>query len=102
GEHALPDQDHGRPDREPAVELDGERVHRDGPDRRPELACDADLRAGQVAAEAVCVADGDDPDPGRLLRDVAAAVTRALAGLEEPDGRELAAPRENRLQAVLR
>src|SRR5204863_6255198 len=84
-----------------AVELDGECVHRDGADRSPELAGDPDLGSGQVAAEAVRVADRDDADPCRALGDEAAAVPGALAGRELPDLCKVARPAERRLEPVL-
>jgi hypothetical protein len=51
------------------LELDRERVHRDRPDDAARLAAHTHLGAGEVATEAVRVADGDEPDPGRALRD---------------------------------
>ena len=79
GEHAVADDRHRRADRELAVELDGEGVHRDRPGDAAALAGDTHLRAGQVAAEAVRVADRDDADP-RGGRHVRAAVAGALPG----------------------
>src|SRR5688500_8051017 len=55
-EDAVPEQRHGRPHRELPVELDGERVHRDGADDPAQLAADSYLRPREVAAEAVRVA----------------------------------------------
>src|SRR6478609_1895258 len=89
-----------RADRLLVLELDGEGVHRDHPDHAPWLAADTHLRAGQVAAEPVRVADGHDPDPGRRFGDEGAAITRALARLEPLDLREVAAPGKRRLEAV--
>ena len=82
----------GVPDRQLALELDGEGVHRDGADHAPRLAVDEHLGPGQVAPEAVRVADRHDPDPRRPLGDEAPAVAGALARLEELHLRELAAP----------
>src|SRR5207249_1804865 len=101
-EKAVPDDRHGRAEGQLTVELDGERVHGDGADGPPALAVDEHGRSGQVAAEAVRVAEGDEPDPGRLPRDEHPAVARRLAGLEPLDVRQLAPPREHRLEAVLR
>ena len=53
----------GVPGGQLAVELDREGVHRDRPDHAPPLARDENLGAGEVAPEAVGVADRDDPDP---------------------------------------
>src|SRR6185295_1010606 len=100
GKDAVAEDRHGCAGRLLALELDRERVHRDHADHAPRLAADAHLRAGQVAAKAVAVADGDDPDPGRPLRDEAAAVAGALTDLEALDLREVAPPRERRLEAV--
>ena len=47
------------------------------------LARDEHLGAGQVAAEAVRVADRDDADPRLALGDEAAAVAGRLAGPQE-------------------
>src|SRR5439155_4827877 len=82
GEDAVPEQDDRRAGRKLAVELDGKRVHGDGADDAPRLAGDADLRSGHVPPEPVPVADRHEPDPGRLLGRVAAAVAGALARLE--------------------
>jgi len=57
---------------------------------------DEHLGAGQVAPEAVGVADWDDPDPRGLLGDEAAAVAGALARPEEAHLGEPAPPRERR------
>ena len=70
----------GVPARQLAVELDGEGVHRDRPDDAAALALDEHLGAGQVAAEAVRVADRDDADPRVALGDEAAAVAGRVAG----------------------
>src|SRR5438105_13864619 len=67
GEHAVAENRHRRADRLLVLQLDGKGVHRDGPDHAPQLAADAHLGAGQVATKTVRVADGNDPDPGRLL-----------------------------------
>src|SRR3972149_3060049 len=58
-----------------AVELDGEGVQRDRADHAAQLPRDTHLSPGQVAPEAVRVADRDDADPRRLPGDVGAAVT---------------------------
>src|SRR5688572_3840265 len=60
---AVAEQRHRRADRQLAVELDRESVHRDRPDDASELAGDTNLGPGQVAPEAVGVADRDDADP---------------------------------------
>src|SRR3990170_7348451 len=67
------DRDRGA-GRQLAVELDGEGIHRDRADDAARLTRDTHLRPGQVAPEAVCVADRDEADPRRLPGDVAAAV----------------------------
>ena len=76
GEDAVPEDRHRRADRLLALELDREGVHRDDADDAPQLAADAHLRAGQVATEAVRVADRHDPDPGRPLGDEARGRSR--------------------------
>src|SRR5215210_8257879 len=58
GQHAVPEDRHRRPDRLLLLERYRERVHRDRPDDFSGLAAAAYLDAGQVAAEAVRVADG--------------------------------------------
>src|SRR3954467_4905109 len=98
GGHARAEDRHRGPDRLLVVELDGEGVHRDRPDHAPRLAGHAHLGAGQVAAKAVRVADGDDPDPRGLLRHEAPPVARALARLQLLDLREVASPGERRLE----
>src|SRR5689334_7491676 len=101
GEHALPEQDDRRAHRELAVEAHREGVHRDRPDNGADLTGYADLRPGQVTREAVAIADGNDPDPGRLVGDEAAAVAGALPGLQLLDLREEAVPRQHRLEPVV-
>src|SRR5436190_13873652 len=96
-EHAVAEDRHGRSHRLLVLELDGEGVHRDGANHPPRLVAHADLGAGEVATKPVRIADGDDPDPRRPLRDEGAAVAGALAGLEALHLREVAAPRERRL-----
>src|SRR4051812_31502167 len=76
----LSEQRHGGPDRKLAIELEGQGVHRDRADDPSRLALDPDLRAGQVAAEAVRITDRDDPDPGRPVGHEASPVAGALAG----------------------
>ena len=100
-QQAVADDRDRRPDRQLAVELDGDRVHRDGADRPPRLAVDEHLGAGHVAPEAVRVAHGDDPGPRRPLGDEPPAVAGALSRLEEAHLREPAPPRERRPQPVL-
>src|SRR4051794_37136840 len=100
GHDAVPeDRDRGA-DRLLALELDGESIHRDDAGDAPRLAADANLGAGQVAPEAVRVADGDDPDPRRPLGDERAPVARALTSLQLLDLREVAPPGERRLEPV--
>ena len=101
GAHAVADDDDRRADRQLAVELDRERVHRDRADDPARLAVDADLRAREVAPEAVRVADRHEADPRRRLRDEAAPVARALARLEQLHLREVAVPPQHRLEAVV-
>ena len=101
GEHAVPEQDNRRADRQLPVELDREGIHRHRPDHTPGLARDAHLRTRQVAPEAVPVADGDDADPRGSLCDETPAVTGALPGLEPLDLRERRLPRKDRLEPVL-
>jgi hypothetical protein len=94
--------DHDRGvDQQLAFEQDGDGIHRDSPDHRPALACYEHLAAGHVAAEAVRVADGNQSDPGRLGRDEAAAVARALARLKLLHLSEAALPAQHRLQTVV-
>src|SRR5436190_12853008 len=100
GEHAMAEDRHRSADRLLLLELDGERVHRDRAYNPPRLPADANLGAGEIATEPVRIADGDDPDPRRPLRDEGAAVAGALAGLEALYLREVAAPRERGLEAV--
>src|SRR3954451_24371584 len=57
GEHAMAEDRHGRAHRLLTLELDGKGIHRDGADDRARLTADAHLRAGQVTAETVRVAD---------------------------------------------
>ena len=57
---------------------------------------------GQVAPEAVGVADRDDPDPRRPLGDPAAAVAGRLARLHLTHLRQLRLPTKRRLEPVLR
>src|SRR5438034_1380237 len=99
--HPVAEQRHRRAGGELAIELDGEGVHRDRADDAARLASDPYFGSGQVAAKAVRVADGDDPDPRRPLGHEAAAVTGALAGGELPNLREQARPLERRLEAVV-
>src|SRR5438105_6198180 len=99
-EDALPENRDRRADRLLTLQLDRERVHRDGSDHAPQLAAHPHLGSGQVAAEAVRVADRNDPDPGRLLRDEAAPIARALSRLQLLDLREIATPGERRLEPV--
>jgi hypothetical protein len=100
GEHAVPEDRDRRANRLLPLELDGEGVHRDHADDAPRLTADTHLGPGQVAAEAVRIADRDDPDPGRPLGDEGSPVARALAGLELLDLRQVAAPRERGLEPV--
>src|SRR5205085_8021992 len=90
-----------RPDRQLAIQLDRQCVHRDRADGAAWLASDPDLGSGQVPAEAVRVAHRDDSDPGRALGHEPAAVAGALARSELPNLRKLARPVERRLEAVL-
>src|SRR5512132_2350583 len=99
--HPVAEQRHRRAGGELAIELDGEGVHRDRADDAAWLAFDPHFGSDQVAAKAVRVADGDDPDPCRLLRHEAAAVAGALAGAELTNLREQARPLERRLEAVV-
>ena len=69
GEHASADQHDRSADRQLAIELDRERVHRDRPDDRSQLARDAHLRPGEVATEAVGVADRNEAAEGRFFPD---------------------------------
>src|SRR6185295_11642311 len=101
GENALTDDDDRRADGQLAVELDRERIHRNGADDPARLARHADLRPGEVTAEAVRVAHRHDSDPGRSLRDEATSVAGALSRLEKLDLRKARVPRQDRLQAVL-
>src|SRR4051794_2015635 len=101
GEDAVPKQHNRRADRELARKPDCERIHRDRPDDRAQLAGDAHLRSREVAREAVAVADGDEPDPGRLVGDEPPPVAGALAGLELFHLREKALPRQHRLEPVV-
>ena len=68
---------------------------------RRALAVDAHLGAGEVAAEAVRVADRHDPDPRVALGDEAAAVARRLARRAAAAQCDLARPREHRLEPVV-
>ena len=99
GEDAVAEERHGRALRQVA-ELDGERVHRDGAEHAPPRPSDQHLGARQTAPEAVRVADRDEPDPRRPLGDEAAAVARALPRRERLRLRDVAHPREHRLEAV--
>ena len=90
-----------RADWQLAVELDRERIHRNGADDPARLARHADLRPGEVTAEAVRVAHRHDPDPGRSLRDEATSIAGALSRLEQLDLRKARVPRQDRLQAVI-
>src|SRR5205823_5249410 len=73
----IADQRNGRARLEPHGELDGEGLQRGGAsDPRP-LARHEHVRAGEVATEAVAVADRDEPDPGRPVGDERAAVAGA-------------------------
>ena len=101
GQDAVPEQHDRRPDRELAVEAHGERVHRDRPDDLARLAADAHFGSGQVAPEAVAVADGHDADPGRRLGYESPAVPGALARLELLDLCKERLPRQHRLEAVV-
>src|SRR6266545_5793989 len=80
---AVAEQNNRRPDGKLSIELNGERVHGDGADDAAQFSTDSDLRAGQIATEAVRVANWDDPDPGGLVREKTAAVARALSLLQE-------------------
>ena len=80
---------------------DRERVHRDRADHGAANAVDDDLGPRQVAPEAVRVADRHEPDPGRLRRDEAAPVARALARVEQLHLGELGPPREDRAKPVV-
>ena len=99
--HAAADEHDRRAHRELAVELDGERVHRDRPDHPSRLARHAHLRSGQVAAEPVPVTDGDDADPRVALGGPAATVAGALARPVQSRLNDLARPGQDRLEAVL-
>ena len=99
-EHALAEDRHGGADRLLLLELDREGVHRDRADHLARLAADADLGAGQVTPEPVCITHGNDPDPGRLLGDKGAPVAGAFARLELLHLREVAPPGERRLEPV--
>jgi hypothetical protein len=101
GRDAVAEQDDGRPLGELPVELDRERVHRDGADNAPRLACDAHLRPREVATEPVRVADRNDPDPRVAVGDPAAAVPGRIARPEELAEAELARPRQDGLEPVL-
>ena len=100
GEDAVAQDRHRRPDRLLVLELDRERVHRDGADDAAQLPAHTNLGAGQVAPEAVRVADGNDPDPGRPVGHERAAVTGARPRFEPLHLGEVAPPRERRLEAV--
>ena len=99
-QNSVPEQRHRRPDRQLAVELDRDGVHRDGADDAPWLAPDADLGTRHVAPEAVRVADRDDPDPGRPLGHEVPAVAGALPRAEQPHLREPASPVERGLEPI--
>src|SRR4051794_41911760 len=100
GHDAVPeDRDRGA-DRLLALELDGESIHRDDAGDAPRLAADANLGAGQVAPEAVRVADRHDPDPRRPLGGEGSAVARALARLPLLPLPEGAPPGERRPQPL--
>ena len=98
--HAVPEQRHRSADGQLAVELDGERVHRDRPDDLARLAVDAHLGARQVAAEPVGVADRNQTDPRRTLRHEPATIACALSHLEQLHLCEPARPVEHRLEPV--
>ena len=98
GEDAVAEQHDGRRNRQLAVELDRERVHRDGADRATPLARDANGRPRQIAAKAVRVAHGHEADPGVAFGDEPATVASALACVQELHLREMALPRERRLE----
>ena len=100
-EQTVADQRHRRAARELSGKLDGERVHGDGADHPAPFAVDQHLGAREVSPKAVRVAHGHEPDPGRLLRDEAPPVPGALTGVQQLHLRELAAPGEHRLEAVL-
>ena len=102
GEHSLPDQNDGRADGKLAIEFDRERVHRDGADDAPQLSTDTHFGAGQIAAEPVRVPERHEADPRGLLRDEAAPVTGALAGLQQLHLREVAVPGEHGLEPIRR
>ena len=71
------------------------------PTTRRALAADEHLGAGQVAAEAVRVADRDDADPRRPLGDEAPAVARRSPGASRFTCASSARQRERRLEPVL-
>src|SRR3954469_11855055 len=102
GEHAVAEDGHGRAHRLLAVDLDRERVHRDGADDAGRLPPDAHLRAGEGTGETIRIADRDDSDPRRLLRDEATAVAGALTSLEPLHLRQVAAPRKYGLEPIHR
>jgi len=83
--HPLAEQRHRRADGKLAVELDGQRVHRDRADDAAPLAFDPDFGSCHVAAEAVRIPDRDDPDPGGLLGHETAAVPGAFARRKPPN-----------------
>ncbi len=96
----MAEERHRRPDRQLALDLDCEGVHRDRAHDWARLSADAHLGAREVAAEAVRVADRHEADPRRPLHDEAAAVAGALPGLQLLHLREVAAPLQHRLEPV--
>src|SRR5581483_10763037 len=100
-QQAVADERHRRSDRQLAVELDGERVHRDRADDAPALTGDEHLGPREVAAEAVAVADRDEPDPRGPVGDEPAPVAGALPRLEPLHAGELASPGEHGLEPVV-
>src|SRR5262245_63725436 len=98
---SVTDERNRRADRKRGLELHGDRVHRDGSDHRPTMSVDEHLRAGEVAAEAIRVADRHDADPRRTVGEVAAAVTGAFSRRQLLDNRELTPPGEDRLEPIV-
>src|SRR5438034_660289 len=99
-QHAVANQRDRRPGGQLPIELDRDRVHRDGADHAASLPLDLHTCAGQVASKAVRVADRHQSDPGRLTCDEDPAVARALAGRQLPDLREVALPAQDGLEPV--
>src|SRR3954454_2429258 len=59
------------------------------------------MRAGEVTAEPIRIADRDDPDPRVVLGDEATAVAGAVPGAQQARVRDVRGPREHGLEPVL-